>query len=247
MVEAVSILRMKSGAGSLAQNALSVLLGTGFTFCLLMGVAHYARVIPSSPPPEIDDFRSVTLPIQPPPPPRVVPVEPVSTILNTTVTDFAPAPSDSPVKIAVTLPSLDSLLPTTQIAPPALIQIGQGYGEFRPRTDLSFEPQQIFQISEVDRVPTVIYRRDPVVPPWIRKRALSLGVTLLFVVDANGAAGNVRVVKTSGNPEFDALIIENVKEWEFSPAIKKNKRVKCLVQQPVVVKWSSGSPFRAEL
>jgi TonB family protein len=72
-------------------------------------------------------------------------------------------------------------------------------------------------------------------------------VTLLFVVDANGAAGNVRVVKTSGNPEFDALIIENVKEWEFSPAIKKNKRVKCLVQQPVVVKWSSGSPFRAEL
>ena len=244
MLETVPILRMKSGAGSAARNALSVLMGVGFTFCLFWGVAHYARVAPSHPPPEIDDLRAVALPIQPPPPPSSVQPETEPSIASVTVVDFAPGPSDSPVKIAITLPSLDSLLPATRLELPAMLQIGQLYGEFKPRTDLSVDTQRVFQQSEVDSIPTALYRPSPPITRRHFKDTDRLRVTLLFVVEANGTITNVRVAKSSENPEVDAIVAETVqKEWGFAPAIKRGKKVRCLLLQPFTIMLPSASPF----
>ena len=61
---------------------------------------------------------------------------------------------------------------------------------------------------------------------------------------AKGAVTAIRVVKPSGNAEFDTIVVECVRdEWVFSPAVRKGKKVKCLVQQLVWYKWTAGSPF----
>lgn len=244
MVETVPILRMKSGAGSAAHEVLSVLMGAGFTFCLFWGVAHYARVAPSNPPPAIDDLRAVALPIQPPPPPRSVEPETEPSITTATVVDFAPGPSDSPVKIAITLPSLDSLLPANPLALPALLQVGQLYGEFKPRTDVSVDTQRIFQQSEVDSIPTALYRPPPPISRRQFKDTDRIRLTLLFVVESDGTITNVRVVKSSENPEVDAIVAETVqKEWGFAPAIRRGKKVRCLLLQPFTILLPSASQF----
>jgi TonB family protein len=63
------------------------------------------------------------------------------------------------------------------------------------------------------------------------------------VVDAKGEIGNVRIASSSGNPEFDAIILNNIREWSFSPAIRKGRKVRCLLQQAVIIQWSRRSQF----
>jgi TonB family protein len=64
------------------------------------------------------------------------------------------------------------------------------------------------------------------------------------VVDAEGGVTGIRVLKPSGNAKFDSIVLESVRdEWEFSPAIRKGRKVRCMVQQLVWYKWTEGSPF----
>jgi outer membrane biosynthesis protein TonB len=51
------------------------------------------------------------------------------------------------------------------------------------------------------------------------------------------------VLRPSGNEAFDKIVTECVRdEWEFTPAIRKGKKVRCMVQQLVWYKWTNGSP-----
>lgn len=234
MDAAMPRLTTSAGAGTLAQTALSLLMGAGFTLCLFLGMAHYGNLIPESPPPEIEDLRAVAIPFQPPPPPQVTPAEAPAAPDISNVTGFDLAPSDSPVKIAVSPPNLDSLSSANPLAPPALIQIGQLIGEFKPRTDLAADSQHVYQENEVDRIPSVLYREPPVIPSRFTRGGRSLHMTLLLIIDANGAVGDTKVVRSSGEPEVDDIVTENIKTWGFSPAIKRGKKVRCLLQQPYI-------------
>jgi TonB family protein len=225
---------MTASAGTVTQTALSVGMGAGFTFCLFLGMAHYGNLVPDSPPSEIEDLRAVAIPFQPPPPPRVTPTEAAPVPEISTVTGFDLSPSDSPVKIAVSPPNLNALSSANQLAPPAVIQIGQLYGEFKPKMDIVADPQHIFQENEVDRIPSVLYRDPPAIPGRFTRDGKSLRVTLLLVIDANGAVGDVKVVKSSGEAEVDAIVVENIKTWGFAPAMKRGKKVRCMLQQPYI-------------
>ena len=150
MTEATSRLRLTADSGNPAQTAFSVFLGAAFTFALFMGMAHFEGKAPASPPPEIDDLRTVALPFQPPPPPQVTPAESAPMPEISTVAGFDLAPSDSPVKIAVSPPNLSDLSPTVLLAPPANIQIGQLHGEFKPKMSYTLDAQHVFQKTEVD-------------------------------------------------------------------------------------------------
>jgi TonB family protein len=225
---------MTASAGTVAQTALSLLMGASFTFCLFMGMAHYGNLVPDSPPAEIEDLRAVAIPFQPPPPPRVAPTEAAPAPEVSTVTGFDLSPSDSPVKIAVSPPNLDTLSSGNQLAPPAVIQIGQLYGEFKPKMDIVADPQHVFQENEVDRIPSVLYRDPPAIPARFTRDGKSLRVTLLLVIDANGGVGDVKVVKSSGEAEVDAIVVENIKTWGFAPAMKRGKKVRCMLQQPYI-------------
>jgi TonB family protein len=240
MTSANTFPRTPSVAGGPGRGMLSLLLGAGFTFVIFLGMARFDRTEPAEPPADIMDLRAVSIQ-EPPPPPRETPREAVP--VETTLTGFDPAPSESPVQITITPPDLEALLPPPSLAPPAVIQTGRLYTDLRPKMELSTAADHIFQMAEVDQVPKVLNRVAPTIPSSVRKGAVTLRASLLFVVDASGEIRNVRLASSSGNPEFDAIILGNIKEWTFSPAVRKGKKVRCLLQQAVIIQWSGGSRF----
>lgn len=245
MAGTISRLRLAIDPGNPAQTFLCVVLGSVFTLGLFMGMAHFGRTAPASPPSEIEDLRVVALPFQPPPPPTA-PTEPAPTAEFSTVTGFELAPSDSPVKIAVSPPSLDDLTPTVQLAPPAHIQIGELRGEFKPRMGANFDLRHIYQKNEVDTLPSPLFRAQPPIVSRYFRDSNVLRLSLLFVVEATGEITNLRILKSSGNPEVDAVVMETVeKGWGFSPAVKKGRKVRCFLDQPFQLRLAHGSAFEA--
>jgi TonB family protein len=226
-------LRIAADPGNPAQVLLCIALGAGFTLALFLGMAHVGRINQAAPPADIEDLRSVSLPFQPPPPPRVTPADPEPVSDISTVTGFDFSPSDSPVKIAVSPPNLNDIAPSNQVAPTAYIQIGRLYGEFKPKMGFSIDLQHVYQKSEVDTPPTMLYRAAPPISRRLFKDASVLRLTLLFVVETNGAITNVRMSKSSGSPEADAIVMETVQhDWGFTPAVKKGRKVRCMLMQP---------------
>ncbi len=246
MAQAISRLRLATDSGNPAQTFLCVVLGSAFTLALFMGMAHFGRTAPAGPPPEIDDLRAVVLPIEPPPPPQVTPAESTPVADITTVTGFDFAPSDSPVKISVSPPTLDDLTPSIQLAPPAIIQIGQLRGDFKPRTGLTFDLQHIYQKTEVNTIPVVLFRAQPPITEHHFGDSNMLRLTLLFVVEADGTITHVRVSKPSVNPVVDAIVMDTFENgWGFSPAIKKGRKVRCMLEQPFLIPRPHFSPFKS--
>ena len=229
-----------SGAG-FTHRVVGLLLGMGFTLALFFGIAHYEKGAPRSPPP-LDDLRVANLPIEPPPPLPTKPTEAIPDVIP--MAGFDLAPSSSPVKIAVSPPDVTEILPEDlSKAPPANAQIGPMLTLFKPKLDLEYDAQHIFQKSEVDQPSRVLDRPDPVVPGRMLNDAAVLRVTLLLVTNIDGSISTVRLTKSSGNPQFDELIIESVKEWVFTPALKKGKRVRCMFEQIVSVTRGNSSRF----
>lgn len=229
------------GKMDLRQGIVSVLLGIGFTWLLFFGIAHFDQAAPSEAPADFMDLKVVSLQ-EPPPPPREVPPEPL--VAETILTGFEAAPSDSPVQIAVTPPDLEDMLPPPPVAPPAVIQVGLLYTNFKPKLDIAAPADHIYQAAEVDQIPRALNQAIPHIPSRVRDNATQLRCTLLFVVNVDGEIKNVRVAGSSGNPDFDAIIAANILEWTFSPAVRKGVKVRCLVQKAIVVKWSDVGRFQ---
>ena len=226
-------------SANLADEALSLLVGTGFTLGLFLTMARFQHGDASPPVAVLEDFRAISLPPEVPPPSPVVQPEPVPA--SATVTGIDVAAAESPVRIAVSVPILEAM--PVPLAPPAIIRSAPTFTEIRPKLDPATELQHIFQVGEVDQRPSVLVNTAPFIPRNVRQRAEALRVVLLMVVDAHGQAANIRVLNSSGNAAFDALIARCVQdEWVFSPAIRKGRRVKCLVQRAITISWTS-TPF----
>jgi len=242
MALATSLSRATPTAGKGAgQGAVSILLGTIFTVGLFLGIAQFDRGVPIGAPADIMDLRAVSIQEPPPPPPEVPPRDPVS--IEDTLTGLEQTPSDSPVRIALTPPDLESLLPPPQLAPPAVIQVGQLYPNLKPKMDFTAMGDHIFQMLEVDQVPQVLNRVMPRIPSSLLDAIKVPRVTLVFVVDAKGEIGNIRVLGSSGSPAVDEILRKSINEWTFSPAVRKGVKVRCLLQQALILKISGGSRF----
>jgi TonB family protein len=230
-------------AARMAEESLYVLAGAGITFLLFAAMAHFEGDSGAAPVSSIEDMRSVSALYEPPPPKVEERPEHVDEILPLTGIDIGA--SESPVRITVVPPDLSRIIPTTEIPPKANIQISQLYTDLRPRSGVSGDADRIFRPSEVDRAPAAVIKTIAHVSHRAREDADELRATLELVVDAKGAVVSIRVLRSSGNPEFDAIVSKCVRqEWVFSPAMKNGKSVKCLVDQLVWYKWSTGSPFK---
>ena len=230
-----------SRLANLTDEAFSLFVGTALTFALFLAMSQIKHGDAAAPAVAFDDFRAIALPPEPPPPtPEVKPeVEPASANL----TGLDVAASESPVRIMVTVPILEA--PPVPLAPPAVIRNAPSLTELRPKMDLATDFQRVFQVTEVDQRPSVLVNTVPFIPAWVRERAQLLRVVLLMVVDAEGKASGVRILTSSGNVAFDQMIARCVQdEWVFSPAVRKGRRVKCLVQKSITIKWTSA-PFEA--
>jgi TonB family protein len=242
MAGALPIALLRSRRESLADEVLCVFLGACLTFGLFMGVAHFEMIKAADQPAEIEDLRAVSAVSEPPPQKVEDHSNPVDVAVPLTGIEIGA--SDSPVKIAVIPPDLEKLVAPAELPPRATIQFGQVLTDLKPKNGMMGDFQHIYQQSEVDQVPTAVVKTIARVSRRVREDAVSLRVTLLVVIDTQGAVTGIRVMRPSGNAQFDSIVLECVRdEWEFTPAIKKGKRVRCMVQQLVWYKWTEGSPF----
>ncbi len=233
-------------AGPRWRGALGVLLGVGFTVMLFLGLAHIEHPGAAPPEPVYSDLQAAAMPMEPPPPPPPTagpaapdaPAIPIVGGLGVQTGDVG-----APVKVAVSPREVSELLPARAITPSMKALTQARYSELRPRMDLAAEVQRIYQVGDVDERPQVLIEAKPFIPPVVRNGAKELQVTLLFVVDTTGAVGSVRILRASSNKNFDEIVADCVKQqWMFSPAVKRGRKVKCMVQRAVIVRWAT-SPF----
>ncbi len=240
--EALSLSPRRRVANYLAEEALCLLVGSGLTLGLFLGMAHFENVKAVPPPPEIEDLRAASA-ISEPPPPRV---EDHSQPTEATqpLTGIEIAASESPVKLAVVPPDLDKIMPPTELPPRAAIQFSQLLTDLKPKAGISGDFQHIYQQNEVDQAPAAVVRTIAKVSGRVRDNADQLRVTLVLVIDTEGIVTSTRILRPSGNAAFDKVVTECVRdEWVFTPAIRKGKKVRCMVQQLVWYQWTNGSPF----
>jgi TonB family protein len=242
MAAALSIIDHRHGAARIADEALSLVLGAGLTLGLFLGVAHFESTKPVAPHPEIEDLRLVSAIAEPPPP--KVEAHPEQVSVTAPLTGIEIGASDSPVRLAVVPPDLDKIIPPSDLPPRATIQFDQVFSDLKPRAGPMGDLQHIYQQSEVDQPPAAVVKTIAHISNRTREDAESLRVTLLLVIDTEGSVMNIRVMRPSGNPEFDSIVLKCVRdEWVFTPAIRKGRKVRCMVQQLIWYKWTEGSKF----
>jgi TonB family protein len=230
------------GGSWAAEEALSLLFGAGLTFGLFLGMAHFENVKTVEAAPEIEDLRAVTAIVEPPPPKVEKHIKPPEA--TAPLSGIEIGRSDSTVKLVVVPPDLAKIMPPSELPPRATIQFTQLLTDLKPRTGSEGDFQHIFQQSEVDQVPAAIVKTIARVSNYTRDNAEELRVTLLLVIDTEGGIESIKVMKPSGNTGFDKIVTECVRdEWVFSPAIRKGRKVRCMVQQLVWYKWTGGDKF----
>jgi TonB family protein len=217
--------------------------GLVFTFALFFVLAHVENVGGQQPAIDIEDLPMVSIPFEPPPaPPNVAAPAPRELM---PMADLDIEASDSPVKVAVVPPDIAALVPAARIPPQATVSLGF-HTDFkaRARVEVDADPHRVYQEADVDQRPHALVRVAPKVPMELFGKAPMLRVTLLVVIDADGRAAGTHIKKSSGQPTFDDLVAQTVKDqWLFSPAIRRGKKVKCLAEQELRFKLSGGSPF----
>ncbi len=228
------------GPGGRGTGVGGTLLGIACAAGIFLAIAHLERGFSRPPPPDIVDLQAVAVHEPPPPPPAA---QPESAPAAEMLTGLEAAASDSPVKLAVPVPDLNSLVTPPPVAPPAAIDAGRLYTELRPKFDTAGFQDRIYQMTDVDQIPKALHRVVPLISAAVLRRAEVSRTTVLFVVDMAGTVHNVRVVKSSGDDEFDSLVAGAIAEWTFSPAVRRGKKVQCLVQQVTIIKTSGGALF----
>jgi TonB family protein len=245
MAEVLTLPHKKPGHGRHAPAVMGALLGAGFTLLLFLGLAHIEQATPDTPAVEFNEARSVAFSLEAPPPPPPAPSVPQSegpAVPAAGGLAIEAGDSSSPARLTLTPRDIGGLLPARAVVAPVRALAQARYSDLKPKLDIAPEFQRIYQQTEVDERPRVL-SESLFVPPVVRNGAKSLQATLLFVVDTSGTVASVRVLQSSGNVEFDKILSAAVREqWTFTPAIKRGKRVRCMVQRTITVKFT-GSPF----
>lgn len=223
------------------------LAGGAFTLGLFLALAHFAELGPHTAPAEFDDLRQVSVPFTaPPPPPRPLDQQLEEAADLPPLAGIEPGASDSAVHLTVVPPEFAALLPEAPLPPRATAQIGRLHTDLKPRIDVVVDPRHVFQVTEVDQPPRAVVRAAPAIPRKLFGDARVLRVVLLLLIDQSGRAVDTRVLESSGNAQVDALAMQSVAEdWQFSPAIRRGKKVRCLAQQGFRFVLPAASKFDA--
>lgn len=201
---------------------------------------------PSAPEPEAEIYsaRQVSLPLDTPPPP-VTPSE-VSLAVQASPIRLELTASSSPVRIQVPEAPVLSI----EQAPPAaratvVARFDLRASAVRPQIDVSEnDSKHIFDRSQVDQRPMPVDKVQPRISTTLANDVEPPRRTvLLLVVNVDGTVGEIRLMHSANNEVFDQRIIEAVREWKFSPAIRRGRKVRCWVQQAVNVNIGTGSRF----
>jgi protein TonB len=233
----------------LASASLQVVQTLGGLTCaglILIALAFLRAPREPGPATEIYAAHLVTLPLdEPPPPPREQAPPVPGPIVGPMRLEIAPEAASAVHLQVPDLPLLDS---ETQ-PPPARAVVAARFDLAKsivhPVDAGDLLARRIFSRNEVDQRPMAVYRVKPKLSGKRVSKMATPRVALLLVVNTDGSVGDVRVMRGSGVEEFDQTVIESIRDWRFSPAILKGRKVRCWVEQTIAVKVSEASPFDA--
>lgn len=92
--------------------------------------------------------------------------------------------------------------------------------------------KDLFNISQLDRVPEPIVQPPPQFPVQLKKDVDRAEVVVEFIVDSKGDTRDVRVV-SSTHPGFEHAAIEGVGKWRFRPGMKTGRKVNTRMMVPI--------------
>lgn len=190
--------------------------------------------------------RQVTLPVEaPPPPPQPQDRPPVELAAMASPIQLEVAASASPVHIQVPdvpLPVDAQAMPEAR--PSVVARFDVARSATRPLPDSGeLEGRRVFERHEVDQPPIPIDRVKPKVTASLIESAEVPRTVMLLIVNLDGTVGEVRLLQTSRSEDLDRVMMEAVRQWRFSPAVRKGRKVRCWVQQAITVQLRGGSPF----
>jgi protein TonB len=232
-------------AASTPLRIVQSLGGLGCAGLILIALAYLRAPRGPRPATPVYTAQLVTLPFdEPPPPPREpAPPEP-GPLVGPLRLEISP---DAASAVHIQVPDIPLL--ATEAPPPArpvvAARFDLAHAIARPVDGSPPPALRIFSRDEVDQRPMVVYRVKPKISDERVRRMTTPRVVLLLVVNTDGAVGDVRLMRSSGEDDFDQAIMEAVREWQFSPAIRKGRKVRCWVEQAISVRASGATPFDA--
>lgn len=94
-------------------------------------------------------------------------------------------------------------------------------------------PQTQFDISQVDTMPQIISRTEPVYPYRARQQKISGIVVLKFLVTKEGMVQQASVVQSNPPGVFDEAALQAVTSWRFKPGMLDREPVATWISMPI--------------
>ncbi|MFA6540260.1 MAG: TonB family protein [Bacteroidota bacterium] len=92
------------------------------------------------------------------------------------------------------------------------------------------------QVSELVLPELLIQQPLPPFPASFVSPTVKIDLEILVIED--GSVKHVRLLSTSGNPEWDSTALLAIKNWRYSPAIYQGKPVRLWLHQTATVQFS---------
>jgi protein TonB len=97
-----------------------------------------------------------------------------------------------------------------------------------------------YQIGEVDQAPLPIFKMKPVYPYRARRLNITGNVEVKFLVDKNGQAQHIKILKSNPPGIFDETVLRTLPSWKFSPAKLRGEAVSCWVITAIAFNLEGG-------
>lgn len=91
----------------------------------------------------------------------------------------------------------------------------------------------VFELSDLDTEPQPLARMRPVYPPAARIRGIEGFVEVVFVVQADGRVGDVKIAGAEPKGEFERTTLRTVRNWRFKPGMLRGVAVPVRVRQRI--------------
>lgn len=103
----------------------------------------------------------------------------------------------------------------------------------RPGANLGKGMKDLFDIANLDQVPSPKYQANPVYPFEMRRAGVSGEVTVAFIVGSSGDVVEAYAVKSTQR-EFEQPAVQAVLKWKFRPGRKGGRAVNTRMSVPIV-------------
>jgi TonB family protein len=92
-------------------------------------------------------------------------------------------------------------------------------------------------LGNVDKEPQVLSKPDPIIPNMIRSALPgNQTVRLNLLINQNGDVEMASLLQKTVNSQLNAILIDTIKTWKYSPAVKDGVRVKVWKTVSLIIK-----------